>query len=309
MSTNLSVSNKLWLELLHAEVCWSLADRGVDVLIIKGPSTGDWLYPEGDRESADVDVLLRPSQWDAAVAALMVRGFEPTYSGFRETESALHSLDLQRADPQQGRHGVDLHRYFPGIELDAEAAFDVLWADRSPAEQAGMPVWFPNIPSRALIVGLHAARQPYVEKTQKDLQLALAALSHEEIAGLAELARRLRAQGPLRAGLETRPEASHYIEELGLEDVEVPPYWRLLSQGADLLSIELERIRSLPPRQRAGAMVRWLFPSAASLRARHPEAASGHLALGRVYMQRWVSGMRRLPMALPKGRAARHPAE
>ena len=130
MYSDVTVSNRSWLELLHAEACWALADRGIDALVIKGPSIGEWLYPEGDRESADVDLLLRPSQWDAATSVLEARGFEPTYAGFRETETALHSLDLQRTNAEQGRHGLDLHHYFPGIDADPEDAFDVLWGDR-----------------------------------------------------------------------------------------------------------------------------------------------------------------------------------
>ena len=177
MDDDVTVSNRAWLELLHAEVCWTLAGRGVDVLVIKGPSIGEWLYPQGDRESADVDLLLRPSQWDAAVAALEARGFEPTYSGFRETESSLHSLDLQRTDPTQGQHGLDLHLYFPGIDADPEDAFDVLWADRALSEQAGIPVWFPSLEARALIIALHAARQPGFAKTEEDLRRAMAALA------------------------------------------------------------------------------------------------------------------------------------
>ena len=65
-----TVSNRAWLELLHAEVCWALANQDIAILVIKGPATSTWLYPEGERESADVDLLLRPSQWDAARSIL-----------------------------------------------------------------------------------------------------------------------------------------------------------------------------------------------------------------------------------------------
>lgn len=305
MDNDVTVGNRLWLELLHAEVCWALTDRGLEVLVIKGPSIGDWLYPEGARESADVDLLLRPSQWDAARLVLEGRGFEPTYTGFRETETALHSLDLQRTNAEQGRHGLDLHHYFPGIEAKPETAFDVLWGDRVAADQAGVAVWFPSIEARTLIIGLHAARQPGMPKTSEDLRRALAALDPDQISALAKLASRLDAQGALRAGLETLPETAEFVGPLGLTGVEVPVHWVLLSQGADLLTIELDRVRSLPPGERARHMGRWLVPSAASMRARHPEVGASPVELAGVYLRRWGSGLRRLPQALREARAAR----
>lgn len=305
MDVDVTVSNRLWLELLHAEVCWALADRGIEVLVIKGPSISEWLYPDGERESADVDLLLRPSQWDAAQSILEGRGFEPTYSGFRDEESALHSLDLQRTNAEQGRHGLDLHHYFPGIEVDPEEAFDVLWDGRLPGEQAGVAVWFPSIEARALIIALHAARQPGMTKTSEDLRRAMEALSPAQTQTMAELARRLNAQAALRAGVETLPETSDYVEVLGLADVEVPAHWVLLSQNADLLSIELERVWSLPPGERLRRMGRWLVPSAASMRARHPEVGDSRPQLAGLYVRRWGSGVRRLPGAVARIRAAR----
>ena len=305
MDADVTVSNRLWLELLHAEVCWALAAADLDVLVIKGPSIAEWLYPEGDRESADVDLLLRPSQWDVARSTLESRGFQPTYEGFRETESALHSLDLQRTNAEQGRHGLDLHHYFPGIDVDPEEAFDVLWADRSLSEQAGIPVWFPSVEARALIIGLHAARQPGLPKTSEDLRRAMAALTPDQILALAELARRLDAQAALRAGLETLPETTEYVEPLGLAHIEVPTRWVLLSQGADLLTIEFERVRSLPPGERVRQMGRWLVPSAASMRARHPEIGDSRVQLAEVYVRRWGSGVRRLPGTVREIRRAR----
>ena len=277
---------------------------GVDALVIKGPSIGEWLYPEDDRESADVDLLLRPSQWNLARETLESRGFEPTYAGFRETESALHSLDLQRTTAEQGRHGLDLHRYFPGIDADSEQAFDVLWADRSLSEQAGVPVWFPSIEARALIIGLHAARDPGSPKTTEDLRRAMNTLGPTQVRALSDLARRLNAQAALRVGVEMLPATAGFVDTLGLGDVGMPALWVLRSQGADPLSTELERVRSLPPGERARQLGRWLVPSAASMRARHPEVGNSRVQLAGIYVRRWGSGVRRLPGAVSAIRQA-----
>lgn len=305
MDSDVTVSNRPWLELLHAEVCWTLADRGVEVLVIKGPSIGEWLYPEGGRESADVDLLLRPSEWRAAVSVLKRRGFEQIHSGFRETEVALHSLDLQRTNAAQGLHELDLHRYFPGIVADPEEAFNLLWEGRLAGEQAGVPVWYPSIEARALIIALHAARDTHSPKTMEDLRRAMAALSPPQIQTLAELARRLDAQSALRAGIETLPETSSYVESLGLAEVEVTNYWALMSHGADPLTVELERVRSLPPGDRLRQMGRWLVPSTASMRARHPQVGDSRVRLAGAYARRWGSGLRRLPAAVAEISRAR----
>jgi hypothetical protein len=305
LDSDVTVSNRPWLELLHAEVCWALDALDVDALVIKGPSISEWLYPEGERESTDVDLMLRPSQWDAATSILEGRGFEPTYSGFRETETALHSLDLQRTNAEQGLHGLDLHHYFPGIEADPEEAFNVLWEARLPGEQAGVTVWFPSIDARALIIALHAARDTRSSKTMEDLRRAFAALDAEQIASLRDLAARLDAQAVLRAGIETLPETAGLVGPLGLTDVDVPNYWRLRSQGADPLTAELERIRSLPLGERVVQTGRWVLPSAASLRARDPAIGNSRVRLAGAYVRRWGSGLRRLPVAVSKARAAR----
>ncbi len=101
--------------------------------------SSEWLYPEGERESVDVDLLLRPSQWDAAQSILEELGFEPTYCGIpRDRVGPVHSLDLQRTDAEQGLHGLDLHHYFPGIELTRRRRSTCSGEDRVPGEQAGI---------------------------------------------------------------------------------------------------------------------------------------------------------------------------
>ena len=42
----------------------------------------------------------------------------------------VQELSLSRTDPELGLHGVDLHRYFPGIDLAPREAFEVLWERR-----------------------------------------------------------------------------------------------------------------------------------------------------------------------------------
>ena len=233
MDGDVTVSNRAWLELLHAEVCWALAAGGVDVLVIKGPSISSWLYPDGDRESADVDLLLRPSQWDAAASTLERLGFEPTYTGFREDEIV---PALARPATHQRTAGAARPRSAPLLPRDRRGSrgrvrrplgWPLLQANR-----LGVAVWFPSIEARALIIALHAARQPRLPKTlggpapRDDARSARAQLQ-----GLAELARRLDARPALRAGLETLPETTEYVEAAGARRRRGAGHWVLAQPG------------------------------------------------------------------------------
>ena len=305
MDADVAISNRAWIELLHAEVCWALNRAGVDALVIKGPSIGEWLYPEGRPESADVDVLVRPGHCDAAVEALAGLDFADTLVGFRGEEPPDHSVTLARTDESKGHHGVDVHRYFPGIERDPEAAFDIVWSRRTAGTQADLPVWFPDEVTRALLIALHEARDPLATKTYEDLRRALAALTEPQLDDLALVADELDAQAALRAGLEAHPDTAAAVDRLGLGDVEVPLEWALLSHAADGTAWRLGRLAEMPLRQRPGQVTRWLFPSPALMRYRNPEAAEGTVALARAYAVRLGQGARRAPRAVRQWRDAR----
>jgi Uncharacterised nucleotidyltransferase len=300
-----TVSNRAWIELLHAEVCWVLAGAGVDALVIKGPSIAQWLYPEGGRESADVDLLVRPAHWDRAVEVLTERGFRDTLDDFRDGEAPPHSVTLSRTDPELGAHAVDLHRHFPGMDASPATTFDALWGRRVEASQAGVPVWFPDVTSRALVIALHIARDPHPAKTAEDLRRAWAELDADHRRELRDLATQVHAEPALRAGLETLPETTPGVQELGLSDVEVPAIWVLQSQGASGTALHLFEVAEQPLWRRPVTALRWAFPSPAVMRIRDPRASRGTVALSGAYARRLRDGLRDLPRALRELRRAR----
>jgi hypothetical protein len=299
------VGDRAWLELLHAEACWLLAGAGVDALVIKGPSTTRWLYPDHWRTSVDVDLLVRPAQWDAAVATLGERGFRSAQKGFRDDEGAPHSRELRRVDADQGDHVIDLHRSVPGVDAAAADAFGVLWERRVAEQVARVDVWFPDLPSRALILALHAARTPGNPRPGDDLARALVALDEAGWRATAALAGRLDALPALRAGLQTRPEGAELADRLGLGEVEVPAHWALLSNDADQTAVRLEELGHLPWYRRPGQAMRWAFPSPAFVRAGDPRAQRGPVGLAVAYGARLVDGARRFPAAYRQYRASR----
>lgn len=300
------VSPSAWLQLLHAEVSWAFLDAGVRCLVIKGPSVSRWLYEAAEsRPSVDVDVIVPPAQWDAAVFALGARAFRATHEGTHPGEIAPHSVELHREDDELGRHSVDLHRYFPGINAPPGDAFELLWGGRVADDQAGIPVWFPGYPARALIVALHAARSPGVRHTQDDLTRMAA---WAEVFGWGEvvaLGRRLNALTALRAGLELLPDGAAVVGRAGLLDVEVTREWELMSQNAGLTALRLEEFRELPWHRRPGQLTRWLMPSPVIMRYRDPRASESAFGLARAYGVRLGQGMKSLPGAVRAVREAR----
>jgi hypothetical protein len=301
--TPVAVSGPAWLELLHAECAWVLKSAEIDALVIKGPGLGQWLYPEG-RESVDVDLLVRPRQWDGALSVLRARGFVAARGGLNPDEAAPHSVDLRRDDATQGRHVLDLHRFFPGVERDPDGAFEALWQRRTAGSQAGMPVWLPDQPSQALLVALHAARGPKT-KTADDLERAMTSLDQGQLDDLAALTQQLDASVALKAGLETDPALAWTIGRLRLGDVEVTRYWALASRRSDSMATDLERFRAMTWPERATRMRHWMVPSRTTMTLHDPRAAGGGVALARAHVVRWGQRARRLPGAVRQWQQAR----
>jgi hypothetical protein len=298
-----TIGARAWLDLLHAEACWLLAEQGIKALILKGPATARWLYPGGGRQSVDVDLLVDPGRWVDAISTLTAHGF--VRPAFREGEAAPHSLELNRLDPEQGAHIVDLHRAFPGIGIEPEMAFRILWARRVPETIARVDAAFPDVTTRALIVALHAARTPGNPRTSDDLRHATDALDLPGWTDVASLAADLDALPALRAGLERDKEAAQLVAQLGLSDVEVPPEWDLRSSDADQTAVRLDELSRLPLYQRPGQVMRWAFPSPAFVRGGDPRADRGRWGLAVAYGARLVDGARRFPHAYRQYRDSR----
>ncbi len=152
----------------HAAVQALADDAGVDVLHIKGPAVDDRLLErrlEEDPEtgvadehvvpriSADADVLVRPSHVGLLVDAMRSHGWTTKFrfedgSAFEHASTMVHEYVAP----------MDVHRSFPGIGLEPEAAFDRLWADRHGVPIAGYRCEVPSLPAQRALLLLHAAR-------------------------------------------------------------------------------------------------------------------------------------------------------
>jgi hypothetical protein len=130
-----------------------VADRaGVDVLHLKGNAVDESLRTPG-ATGTDVDILVRPSQVGALDSAIRRHGWE-LYTSFQGGSPFGHAQTYMH-----GEWGyLDVHRRFPGIGLDDEAAFCRLWEDREIARFCGTSCAVPSVPAQALVLMLNAAR-------------------------------------------------------------------------------------------------------------------------------------------------------
>jgi hypothetical protein len=303
------VSARAWSELLHAEVGYLLGKGGIPCLHIKGPTVAHWLYEDGDRDWGDVDILVPPSRMDDAIAVLSgadILGRDP---GLGWRTGGDHAITLMLGTSgHMGAAEVDLHHRFVGIGLAPERAFQELWRRREPAPLAHVDVWFPDLPSRALLIGLTTARAAS-PKALEDLRRLVAGTTAEDWEALIWLARRLDALPALRAGLELLPEGRDVVAATALSQVEVSAEWRLRIEGAPRTALRMDELGHLRWPDKILAIARWTVPSPAIIRMRDPRARGNAVHLVGGYLRRWRDGAAALGPSLAAVRRVRRERE
>ena len=238
----------------HAIVQVIGEEVGVDLLHIKGPAVESAALgmagsnAELRRVSVDADILVRPNHVHPLLEALCRHGWSVLYD-FRGGSPFEHAATLGREDVAN----VDIHRYFPGIELDAEQAFDTLWSERRTIQLAGYPVHVPSLTAQRLILILHAARNAG-GMDDLDIDRAWTGTSPASRSDVSSLAAKLQARVALAAGSGTldsvRGERSHDL-------------WAALSAGErSQVRLWRARVRAAPTRRAAVRIgVRLLLPN------------------------------------------------
>lgn len=221
-------------------------DVGVDLLHVKGasvdevllqqvsvtdPETGKVHLRAVPRSSVDADVLVRPSHVAKFFAAMSAHRWTMVYR-FKDGSAFEHASTWIRP----GVCHADIHRSFPGIGLDRERAFDVLWAVRGTTFMAGQKCPVPNLPAQRLILILHAVRGG--ELSSPDIRRAWGDASTAERAEVDALAASLDAEVALAAAtgrLEEHRDAREYL------------LWRALSTGnTSRATMWLARVKAQP---------------------------------------------------------------
>lgn len=249
------------IRLAHA-VVQSLAERsGVDLLHVKGPAADPaWYPPHG---GSDVDVLVRPSHLAVVEEALLAAGWTRR-GGYDDSSAWAHA-----ASWWHDRWGyLDLHRSWPGLEVEPEAAYDAVARDRATREIAHHPCPVPRLEAEVLLLALHAGRSgPYRDST-RHLRACWEAADVGLRAAVEALATELHAEVGLAAGLgrldEWRDHPDHDL-------------WAFYASGDENRWREWRaRLRSARAHGRLGATLR------RALRPTTPADASGERGALRV---------------------------
>lgn len=293
----LLVSARAWSELLHAEVGHVLAEAGIPCLHIKGPTVALWLYEPGERQWGDVDVLVPPSRMHEALAELASRGMVEVFPGVNRHTTTDHAVTVARREPSGLVAEVDVHDRFPGLDGNGEQVFGELWRRREPASLGHVEVWFPDLPTRALLVALNTARAGSAQSLD-DLARLVAAAEPQDWEDVIALARRVQALPALRAGLELDAGGRDVVAATALAEVRVSAEWRLRLAGAPRTALRLDELRRLTWTRRCAMVLGWLFPPPAVVRMRDPSAGPGGSQLVLAYIRRFGDGMRAVPPSL-----------
>jgi hypothetical protein len=167
------------LDATAAEVVGALESHGIDCLLIKGPATAHWIYPDRPeaRLYADVDLLVEPSRFTSAESVIEELGFHHAHGAYRvDRQLWMHGSDWQRPGPPMAH--VDLHRGFHGV-----GEWDAFWTQVNShtvvLDVAGFAVRIPDAAGCALIVALHNSSTGRTERSATDVTQALTAFDDD----------------------------------------------------------------------------------------------------------------------------------
>lgn len=269
------------------------------VLFVKGP-TAVAVGARPPRPSSDVDVLVDPASFEALCEAVEGLGWVRRYA----TKPTPRAADLAFDHSAHFIHAewpcdLDLHYLFPGFFADAAAVFDALWSRRTDVLVASVPVNAPDLIGQALVVGLHALRNPGAVTSRADLDhldgvmwtlmdgSARQVLGEVAIAtGSEHSARPLLAH----AGVDVTS-AEHHPDELRA--------WQLFQRyGTTSGWMRLVHLKRTPWGQRPRAVADAILPPREVLLSSHLAATATRGEIGWMHVRRWIRGLRALPRAL-----------
>jgi hypothetical protein len=289
----------LWLDDVAAEVTTALSANGVRSVLVKGPATARWLYPDDQtaRHYRDVDLLVAPDVYAGAEEVLVSLGFDRSHEDRLSDEVKLHGHEWRRGSDGAA---VDLHRSLHFLEdLPAEMVWRSVAQTAVAFEVAGVTLEAPSLPWRALHVVLHAAPEgPPDRQSWTDLARALDVVDEALWREAAALAASLNVEAAMGAGLRLLPQGIELAGRLGLPD-RPPDRFVLRRQAAPPQVRSVARLAELSGGSRKARYVaQKLFPPPDFLRQWTPLASRSRLGLAAAYVFRLVWSLARLPPAL-----------
>ena len=130
----LATASSLRIDVLAAQTKAEFDARGIDAILLKGPSFARWLYEGGPaRLYTDVDFLVSPHDWEAAREMLIELGYEAEFTHFEHPQmGTVTSEGWMRGDDH-----IDLHCTLWGMGADPALVWDVLERTAEPMAIGG----------------------------------------------------------------------------------------------------------------------------------------------------------------------------
>jgi hypothetical protein len=284
----------LALDLATGEVVRALNAAGVANMLLKGPTMADRLYGDapGTRNYGDIDLLVKPEDFEAAGQVLAGLGFQDRRAGIRRREAARLQ---ERPWHRDGLAyiAVDLHRGFHNV-TDWDRWWDVLSQHSDMLTVEGQAVVVPNRVGCAVVAGLHASKPSASAKPLEDLRRALDHFDDEIWRDAAGLAGSVGADEAFAAALSRLPVGRELATRLGVY-VSDPVFWsRAFSPDRGVGPAAL-MLAPGSARERVRRVANVLFPSPVMLAESRPWAARGGVALAVAYWCHLVRITVRLP--------------
>jgi hypothetical protein len=273
-----------------AEVSSAFRAAGIRSILLKGPALARWLYDDGAlRTYLDCDLLVSPEAFSGAERILMGLGFQREGLDTIPHDWPKHARTWYR----EGGGNVDLHRTLVGVGVPDVELWQILSSKTETMKVGGVTVEVLDLPGRALVVALHAAKDGTRKgKVRHDLGHALERVETGIWREASRLASRLGALPAFGAGLRLLPPGQHLARELDLP-TEVPMEAALRSRGAaPPFAVGIEWLARAPGFRGKLALVgRKLVPPPAFMRSWTPLARRGLLGLAAAYVWRpfWVA--------------------
>lgn len=282
--------------LAHALVDRVARDADVRVLFIKGPTAVEQGLRE-PRTSLDVDALVDPARRHLLAERLTELGWVDEHPYTSPTVLPMHSLTHRhRAWPCE----LDLHDRFPGFFADPQQVFERLWEDRANVTVAARDIPCPEPAGQALVLALHALRDPHGAAKAHELSDLAERVStyatDDSLRHLAELARDLGAADTAAPFLDLvgAPAVGRgTTKPADLHD------WRLRTQPANTTAVSwVHELRRLPWYRWPGYLWYAATLSDVELRLAEPNLPPGRLPLLRARVRRLRRGLAALPKAV-----------
>lgn len=227
--SEVNVPRAVRLRFGHAAIQLVADSIGVDLLHIKGAAVDPSLRP-GGYAGNDVDVLVRPAHVRALDVAMRRHGWR-LYSTFEWGSPFGHAQTYMH----DAWGFIDIHRFFPGIRLSPDRAFERLWGDSYSIRIAGFGCRVPSVPAQAVLLVLNAARSR--TRAMSDVQVAWEEATPERRLEMRALVADLDAPVAFAAA---NGELERYRGERDFD------LWRIASRGGSRSAEWWARVRAAP---------------------------------------------------------------